>query len=149
MYVGKSMKAARVNKCGNPKDPCPWWRNSKAWVWPRCQAGPTDAEGTPLLEINDEFTGDAESVCPKGLWEGLLPYTPVHYIPPEQLAEKIAAYIVKLDPLLNLATTKEQLKEALVEMVSLGFHLGVALEIAKIKGIDLDEKPQEPVRGGG
>ena len=130
---------ARQRKCLGPENPCPRHRVCRGWQWPRCQAGPCEGDGTPLLEITREFLRGPESGCPEGSWAGLRPVNMERPpVSPQMLEEAVDRYCNQHDPLMDRVPA-EELKQALIEMVERGFSLPLAKGIATKKGLKLDD----------
>ena len=129
---------ARQRVCLGPENPCPRHRVCRAWKWPRCQVGPCDEDGTPLLKITKAFLSGPESGCPENRWSGLEEVDMERPPPsPEMLSEIATRYIDRNDPLLS-RLSNDDLEQALGEMIDRGFNLELAEEIARQKGLELD-----------
>lgn len=147
--VAEGLMWARKRRCLGPENPCPHHRVCRAWQWPRCQAGPCDEDGTPLLEITKAFFLGPEDGCPKGFWVGL---QPVNIDPSQPSSEDWTRYaerfLERFEPIVK-RLSKDDLQRALLEMVAVGFAPELALEIGRARGIDPnDELPEEQEPAG-
>lgn len=126
------VKRARIRRCENCWE---FWRNCRAFDWPRCAGGETLPNGEPAIVLGNEYMSGPDENCPQGFWKGLAPMAE-----PESrvnLAERADRFITMNNPMLRRLDAVSQ-ADALVEMAKLGLSLELAKEVAERLGLTLE-----------